>query len=126
MPPIMKPVRLPRDPLSLHAPSPTFMDSQGDWHELELEQAVHVTLVVNAALTPLELAAPPEPKGRVFGGSGVGAVVGAVGEIVTARYSAVKPVRVPLLLAVKRTSRYAPDEVYLSWLEMLLPLKLAS
>ena len=96
----MKPVRLPRDPLSLQAPSPTFIDSQGDWHELELEQAVHVTLVVNAAPTPLELAAPPEPKGRVFGGIGVGAGVfggigvGAVGEIVTARYSAVKPVRV--------------------------------
>ena len=50
MPPIMKPVRLPRDPLSLQAPSPTFIDSQGDWHELELEQAVHVTLVVDTAV----------------------------------------------------------------------------
>ena len=46
----MKPVRLPRDPLSLQAPSPTFIDSHGDWHELELEHAAHVTIVVDAAV----------------------------------------------------------------------------
>ena len=135
MPSIMKPVRLPRDPLSLQAPSPTFIDSHGDWHELELEQAIHVTLCARAAPTPLELATPLEPASDPGAGDGVGRMVGevvgsgvggAVGGAITARYSAAKPVRVMLPSVVKRTSRYAPDEPYLLWLEMLLPLKLAS